>query len=644
MLQGFRKVFKSKVGLGITLAFLVLIAFAFASSDVANTGMFGGVSGGDRVAVVGKTRIDAAELSMNASTALEQARQNDPTMTMQAFVAQGGLEDVLGQMLQRTALAEFARRHGLRAGDKLVDSELLQIPAFRGPDGRFDTETFRAALRQRGLSEAAVREDLAMGLLARQLIAPIAFSPITPASFGQRYATLLRERRRGAIATLPATAFAPEGNPTAEQLEAFYDENRDRYIRPERRVIRYAQFGEEALGALPTPTEAQIAARYQRDRAQYVATERRRLTQLVAPTQDAAQAIAAEVRGGKSLDAAAREVGLATASIGPVTQGEFARTTSAAVAQAAFAAQQGALAQPTRGSLGWYVLRVEAVERQPERTLAQARAEISAALAEEQRRAALGDMTSRLEDDFARGGSLSDVARELGVDLATTPPATANGAIYGRPGETLPPILGRLLQTAFDMEEGEPQLAEVVPGETFVIFDVPSITPSATAPLAEIRADVARDWRRDQGARAARAAADRIAQRIAGGMSLSDASAAENRSLPAVERVDLDREELGAGRVTPPLALFFSMAAGTVKKLEAADEAGWYVVALDEIEPGQVAADDPMVFATLQQLGAVTGEEYVQQFVKAAQREVGIERNENAIRAIAAQLTGQQGN
>ncbi len=48
----------------ITLGFLVLIAIAFASSDVANTNMFGGVSGGDRV-VRGNPRIDAADLKEN---------------------------------------------------------------------------------------------------------------------------------------------------------------------------------------------------------------------------------------------------------------------------------------------------------------------------------------------------------------------------------------------------------------------------------------------------------------------------------------------------------------------------------------------------------------------------------------------------
>src|SRR5687767_9143137 len=106
MLQMFRNFFKSKIGIGVTLAFLIVIAIAFASSDVANTGVFGGVSGGDRVAVVGDDRIDAAELATAATNALDQARQTDPTITMQAFIAQRGLEDVLEKLLERTALAE----------------------------------------------------------------------------------------------------------------------------------------------------------------------------------------------------------------------------------------------------------------------------------------------------------------------------------------------------------------------------------------------------------------------------------------------------------------------------------------------------------------------------------------------------------
>lgn len=643
MLQMFRNFFKSKLGIVVTLAFLALIAVAFASSDVANTGVFGGVSGGDRVAVVGDERVDAVELSMNASNALEQVRQTNPTMTMQAFIAQGGFDNVLEQLLQRTALAEFARTFGMRAGKRLVDSELRQMPAFRGPDGTFDENAFRAALNQRGLSEAAVREDLANGLLARQLITPVSFSPMMPESLGRRYASLLRERREGALALLPSSAFAPTGAPTDAQLQAFYRESSSRFIRPERRVIRYATFGEEALGELTAPTPAQIQARYQRDRANYAAVERRRFTQLIVPTQAAAQAIVAEVRGGKALDAAAREKGLATAAIGPVTQTEFTTNASAAVAQAGFAADSGALAAPARGGLGWYVLRVDEIDRRPARTLDQARGEIAAALAEEQRRAALDDLTASLEERFDEGESLADVARELKLELASTPPAVADGRIYERPAETVPQVLAPVLAAAFEMEEEEPQLAVAVPGETFIIFDVSDITPSATAPLPEIREEVIALWRQDQGAKAAKAAADRIEARLGRGSTLAAAVAAEERTLPAPETINLTREQLARqGQVPPSLALFFSMAQGTVKKLEAADDAGWYVVQLAEIEAGAIEQNDPLVLATLQQLGRVSGEEYVRQFVKAAQREVGVERNQAAIDAVKAQLTGTQ--
>ena len=74
---------------------------------------------------------------------------------------------VLGiRVVSISAIAVFARKHGMRAGDRLVDSELLQIPQFLGPDGKFDQDAFRAAIGQRGLTESAIREDLAMGLLA----------------------------------------------------------------------------------------------------------------------------------------------------------------------------------------------------------------------------------------------------------------------------------------------------------------------------------------------------------------------------------------------------------------------------------------------------------------------------------------------
>lgn len=640
MITFFRSFFQSKFGIAITLGFLALIAFAFASADVATTGTFGGVSGGDRVAVVGNKKISTSELTTNANNALNRARQEDPTITMDAFIARGGMEEVLAQLFSRTAISEFGDEYGLRAGKKLVDSEIRQIDAFRNVSGNFDQENFRAALRQRGLTEASVRDDLAMGLMARQVITPVSYAPQLPLAAARRYAQLLREERRGSIAVLPSALYAPEGAPTAERLQAYYTANRADFIRPERRVIRYAAFGEEAVGNLPPPTAAQIAARFERDNAQYAALESRRFTQLVLPTQAAAQALAAEVAGGKSLVLAAQEKGLATTTLGPVTRQQLAAGSSAQVAQAGFAAARGSLSAPAQGSLGWYVLQVEDVENRAARSLAQVGSEIAAALAVEQRTDALNELTSRLERDLDSGRGLGDVAEEIGLELQTTAPLTAAGQIYGR-NEGAPQLLAPVLAVAFEMSEGEPQLAATVPGEQFLMFDIADITPSATAPLAEIRDDVTAAWRQSEGQRAASAAAGRVMERLTGGSTIAQALAAEDVPLPPADAVSLSRQQISQqGQVPPVLALLFSMAEGTVKRLEAPSLAGWFVVQLDVIDIPDLDPADPLVQATQTDLSSVVGEEYLEQFINAIEVQVGVTRNQPAIDAVIAQLTG----
>ncbi|HAW34878.1 MAG TPA: peptidylprolyl isomerase, partial [Erythrobacter sp.] len=129
MFQFFRNFFKTKLGLAIALAFLGLIALAFASADVSSTGTFGGIAGGDRVAVVGDEKISTADLIQGANNGLDRVRQDQPTATMQAFLRGGGLDSALEALISRAALKEYAQRYGLRAGDNLVNSEIRMIPA-----------------------------------------------------------------------------------------------------------------------------------------------------------------------------------------------------------------------------------------------------------------------------------------------------------------------------------------------------------------------------------------------------------------------------------------------------------------------------------------------------------------------------------
>ncbi|ANU08063.1 peptidylprolyl isomerase [Paraurantiacibacter namhicola] len=640
MLKFFRDFFKSKFGVPFTLAFLVLIGIAFASSDVANNSTFGGIAGGDRVATVGDSKIDTSDLRAAISSAYDQARQSDPTLTMETFLASGGMDRVVDNVVRRASIAEFGREYGFRVSNRLVDSELLQIGAFRGADGNFDQQTYEGALRSANLTDSIFRNDLTQGLFVRQILLPAAYGATMPRSMASRYATLLKERRSGAIASLSSEAFAPAGDPSDKVLGAYYQENRNNYVRPERRTIRYVTFGEDAVRDLPAPTDAQIAARYERDKAQYAATENRTFTQLVVPTQALANEIAQQARSGTSLAAIAQARGLATTQFGPVTRQEAAGQSSAAVATAAFSADRGAIAAPARGPLGFYVLRVDNIDRRAGRTLAQVRGDIAQQLATEQRRAAFLNLAGEVEDEIDGGASLAELSQTLDLDIVTLEPATANGRIYGK-DTTVPEFFGRVLPVVFEVDEGDPQLAEAEPGKTIMVFEVSEITPSAIAPLSEIRRNVIADWKRSEGSRLAREAADRVVKRVEDGQTLAQAVAAETASIP-VQNTSLDRQALSQMQDVPGrVALFFSMAEGSVKKLEAQNSGGWYVITVTDIAvPDLTDGDAQMVDQVTVELSQAVEGEYTDQLVAAIEKDIGAERNQAAIDAVGTSLTG----
>ncbi len=641
MLQLFRRLINSKFGWVFALLFLGVIAFAFAAGDIAAFRTNG--AGGDRVAKVGGESIAAADLSQAATNALENMRQQNPRASMKSFLATDGLDRVLDDMISRNALAEFGQKYGIVASPRLIDSEITKIPAFRGLDGKFSEATFRQLLAQRGISEAAVRDDLEKGLVARQILEPASFGSVVPRELALRYTALLREKRIGSVALLPAPMFAPKTPPTEKELADFYTAHHNQFIRPERRVIRYATFGDEALKNLAAPSDAEITAFFNTNKAQYAATEARRLTQLIVPTEAAAKAVADEVAKGKTLEAAAASKGLSASKVEQTTKADFAKLSSPAVADAAFAAASGSIATPARSPIGWHVVHVDGIDNHPARSLDQVRGEIVIQLAASKRRAALGDLTTRLEDEFDKGGNLADAAKELGVTLQQTPALTADGKSYENPAETMAPILARITAAAFAMEkENQPQVAEAEANKTFVVFDVTDIAPSAPAPLAEIKNDVLSAYVLEKGSAMAKAAAEKLMAETRKGVPLAQAVTNLKLAIPPVQAIDMNRQDMTrqGQQPPPPLVLLFSMAKGTTKILPADGNRGWFVVSLKDIVTPPQAAGDPMVPAAQQELGQLVGNEYAESLRRAIRAEVKVERNDAAIKSVRSQLGG----
>lgn len=648
MLAFFRRMFRSRV----VLIVLGLVALAIVVTGVGTPSGLGlgglsggGGDGGDVVARVGDIKIRAIDVSRRAQAAVDAARQQQPNATMADLVAQGGIEGIVDQLVGGRALELWARRQGFVASGRLVDGEIASIPAFFGPAGKFDDATFRRALVQAHITEPQLREDIAGDAVRKMLVSPIVVGTRAPAGIVTPYASLLLERRQGFVALVPGEAMPAGAPPTDAETASWYARHLAAYTLPERRVLRYALVTPDQAQA-PAPTDAEIADYYRRHAADYAAKELRTIAQLTLPGEAAARAASARITGGASFAAVAQAAGFSPqdTTLGALDRAALAARSGAAVADAAFGLGQGGVSPPVRSTLGWAIVRVDAIRTTPLRTIADERATIAAMLAKQKRDTAYGDLVTALEGQLDKGATFDEVVKARTLTPAQTPPVTAAGAAPGIAGWAPPPFLAGVLKPAFDAAPDDAPSLEQLGQAGALLLKVGQVLPSAALPLAQVKADVARDIVADRRLAAARRAADAIAARIGKGDSLAAALGASGLKLPPPQPIGARQADIARGDapVPPALAMLFQMRRGTARIAPVPGGRGWFIVALDTIVPGDATQQPALVQLTQREFARLLGDEYSQQFARAVEQELGTSRDAAAIGRLKEALrTGQ---
>ena len=629
MISSIRSLINSKFGAVIALLFVGMIAIAFALGDVTGSGSFGGLSGGN-VARVGDRNITLGELNDALDNRLRAERQNNPTLDMANFVEGGGLDSTLEQLINRYALAEFGTRYGVAVSDRLIGSEIRKLPGAMGLDGKFSAEAFRAFAQQIGVSEQAIRDDITQNLFAQQIIPAAASGPAAPDSMVLPYASLVLEQRSGQVASIPSTAFFPPTPPSETVLAKYYNDNAAKFTIPEKRAISYAIFDKSIITARAKPSEADIAAYYKANAAKYAASQPVWSRNLE-----------------RSLAEVANGLGLAVTTMNNVAKANLAGTASPAIADAVFAAAKGTVAKPARGKLGWAVVRVDAINQVAAKSLAAARAEIETELTKTRGEEMLTEMTAEIEDSFADGSTITDMAKQNGLKVETSPKLLANGQNTANPGYKPIPEMQVILPAAFQLDtNGEAQLVELVPGEKFAMIAVADFDEAAPPPLADVRPIVQQQWALAEGAKAARAAAERIRKAVDGGQPLQTALSAANIQGAQIESIKGTRADLSrqGQQIAPPVAMMFAMKKGTAKTLQGGGNRGWYIVYLTDVVKGDARGNTEMLLARKQEVSGLLQTEYGAQLIAAAAKDVGVTKNDDGIAELRARLTNRDGN
>jgi peptidyl-prolyl cis-trans isomerase D len=646
MLSIFRRGFMAKIMLVVlALGLFAIVITGFGTGGSGGLGGLGGMSSAT-IADIGGEKLTSAKLTDEAQRQLARVRREQPELDMATFLREGGLDETITQLIDLTAGALFGRRQGLGVSRQSIDREIASIQQFHDVTGRFDDSVFRSVLRQENMTEQQLREEFESRLLQRQLLEPVIRSAHVPNAIANQYASLLLESRSGIVGAVPSVAMGAGAEPSDAELANFYRTSRARYTIPERRVIRYALFGAENVAAQSQPTEADIQDAY-RSNAAYAARETRRLSQVVLPEAQA-KAFAQKVAAGTDFAAAAAQAGRSSADIalGANSREDYAAKSSPAVAAAVFGAAKGATVGPVRGPFGWHVVKVEDVILSSARPLEAVRAELAAQIQQRKAGAALNDLATRIENAIGDGSTFDEIASVNKLAVKESAPVTATGAAPGTPGWQAPPELQPMLEGAFAIEPGEdPAVETIEENKRYALVSVARAVPATVPPLASIRDRVKADLVVRRASERARAVASAIVARINAGTPPAQAFAQAQVKLPPVQTISATRREIARenAQVPPPLAMMFSLPRGKARLLPAPDGRGWFVVYLDKIVPGDASKQPGIIQAVRRQFEGIIGDEYARQFTAAFRDDLKVERNEEGVKKVKADLAGPGG-
>ena len=637
------KMSKSTVGTVILVLFLILLVAGFAMQDVSNVISGGGWGSNSGTLVkVGSQEVSDRDMSNALQRRLADVRQTNPSADYATLAKD--YDPLMGLLVRDAAIRAFAAKYDMTLSKRLVDAEIARIPATRGLDGKFSQESYQRFLTQQKLTDADLRKLLSGGMLERVVLERASADARVPVGMATPYASMLLEAREAEVALIPTELFlANIPAPTAADLKTYYQRNARRYLVPEQRVLSVARIGPAQVAGV-VATDKEIADNYDANQAIYGGATRRVISQAVVPSKAAAGAIAARARSGSFVDAT-EPAGFSAAdiSVGPQTREQFAKLTGDRVAAAAFGAASGAVVGPVQSDLGWHVVKIDAIQVDPGRSLASARAAIAERLTADKRKGALADLVAKVEDAIAEGSSFAEAVAAAGLTATKSPPILANGSARGNPAFKFPADLAPVLRSGFDLtQDDDPVVDTLADGAGYALVAADQIIAAAPEQLATIQPRVTADWRAAQARVKARTVATAIAAKVTKGVDLAAALAGSGTRLPPPRRTAIRRLQLVQmqGQIPPALNLMFALAQGKSRMIADPEGRGFVIVKLNKIIPGNAMLQPSLIARTQAEFGQAVSGEYAEQMARAIEVEMGVERNEKAIAAARKRSLG----
>jgi peptidyl-prolyl cis-trans isomerase D len=628
--------FRKYAGYVIMFLLMSMLIISFAFWGIGDMLRMGGGSrevahvGGTHIPVygwVGGTSVPIEEVRDRFNRQIEQIQQQtgqrpEPEQALRFGLHLRALEDVL----QRAVIDYAMQQYGLVVGMTEVQALIARNPAFVGPTGSFDANKYRGLLQQARISEASYVADVRRQIASAQLFGTVRAEGLGPTSLRDDIFKMEAEKRVAETVYIPDAIIVDVPKPTAEQLNAYFDANKNKFQIPEFRAFSYVLLTVDDVMAQVTVTPEQVKQEYDARQAEFGSPEKRDVDQAMADNEDKAKKIIELAKSGKSLEDAAKDV-LGSAD-GVIKLGSVQKKDLPAgpLADGVFAAPEGIAPEPVKSPLGWHVLRINKIEAGKVTPFD----EVKAKLETELKAQLAPDLLIKLVTDFDRSlsktQSMVASAQEFNLKVRTIENVDSRGQDSSGKQVVSGPAASELVQAAFaTRESSESQLLETPKGEYFVVR-TDRVTPARTPALSEVEAKVIEAWQTEERRKRADAKVKEALDKANGGGDLGAIAkelGLELRTTKPVTRYEADTGNYLTQAATQEL---FKLAVGKAQSVRSAE--GSVIVRPKEIQAADLAKDKDAVERFGKQLDGMVANDLVAQLLAALRAKYGVTVNE----------------
>jgi peptidyl-prolyl cis-trans isomerase D len=534
------------------------------------------------VATVGDQSIRADELQTALRRALEQlSARFGSAIDLQQAKQLGLVDQTLAQLIDRSLIDQEAARLKLDVSDDLIRNVITANPSFRGSDGHFDRGLFGSVLAANNLTEdqyvALLRRDIPRNDLLHAVTAGAA-APQPVVDLLYRYRN---EKRTADIVALPIAGVADVGQPSEDELKAFYEKHPDLFRAPEYRGLTLVSLDPSDIAKDIEIPEAKLKEEYDQRQDELQIPERRDVEQILAPTEQKAREAEAALAAGTDW----REVATKIAGQDPDTIGlgmMRREEMPSALGEVAFDLPLNKPSEPVKTPLGWHILRVVKIEPPVTQTFDDAKPKLEADLAHQEAVDRIYKVANKVDDALAGGTTLSDAAEKFGLKTTAVDAVdTADHDPQDKP-VILPVSASDVLKLAFATSEGQTSRVTETPDGAIFALRTDKVIASQVKPLDEVVRDKAiAAWQADRRREIVAKQAEELAAAVTPETRL--ATVADEKGLKATTSPPFTRHPENDTAVPPPLVgKLFAAKPGEV--VAASDATGSYVAQLDEVQ------------------------------------------------------------